>query len=313
MTVPALVLLTLLALLALLFLRARQLHRRAEAAVPMVGKLHGVPGGAIHYLDLGPKNAPAIVMIHGLSAQLQHFTYAVTDLLKDEFRLVVLDRPGCGYSERAPGHETLDHQGQMIWALLDDLGISRPVLAGHSLGGALSLNMALARPGDVAALALISPATHVTDDIHPVFKPLLVRSNGMRRFIGHFIAGPMGHLMAQKTMDAVFAPDPCPDDFMIRAAAILGLRPKGFIGSSEEAMMMQDAMTAQQQRYAGLSVPGGVLFGTEDPLLDPVLHGESMQAHGLEYRALPGRGHMPPFTAPQDCADFIRDMAAKTR
>lgn len=306
-----LLLLVLVILLGLFFLRAQQLKRQAEQAVPQIGKIHKLPGGAIHYVDLGPKDGQPIVMIHGLSAQLQHFTYGVTDLLSDEFRLIVLDRPGCGYSERDPGHETLDHQGRMIWALLDDLGLSQPVLAGHSLGGALSLNMALSRPGDVGALALISPATHVTDDIHPVFKPLLIRSVRMRRFMANFFAGPMGHLMAQKTMDAVFAPELCPKDFMIRAAAILGLRPKGFIGPSEEAVMMEKAMRAMQPRYKDLTVPGGVLYGTEDPLLDPVLHGESMQAYGLDYRALPGRGHMPPFTAPDDCATFIRDMAAK--
>ncbi|MBL4749571.1 MAG: alpha/beta hydrolase, partial [Amylibacter sp.] len=60
-----------------------------------------------------------------------------------------------------------------------------------------------------------------------------------------------------------------------------------------------------------LKASGGILYGADDCLLPPIHHGQSMIAHGLAYEVLEGRGHMIPITAPEECADFIRRMAAK--
>ena len=99
------VLLLILALLAAallaLVLRTRALAAQAERQVPQLGEIVPVPGGAIHVVEMGPEDAPPLVLIHGLSGQLQHFTYALAGLLAGEFRVIALDRPGCGYSRRA--------------------------------------------------------------------------------------------------------------------------------------------------------------------------------------------------------------------
>ena len=58
-----------------------------------------------------------------------------------------------------------------------------------------------------------------------------------------------------------------------------------------------------------LRVPGGILFGADDPILSPECQGASMADFGLVYERLAGRGHMIPMTAPDDCADFVRRVA----
>ena len=313
MNVLIIVILLIAALVAGLVLRTRYLGRDVEKLVPQAGQIRPVDGGAIHYVDLGPREAPVLVLIHGLSGQLQHFTYGVTDLLAQDYRVIALDRPGCGYSSRdSDALAALPEQARMIWALLDALGVERPVLVGHSLGGAVSLAMALERPEGVGALALIAPLTHPQGDEIAAFKGLDVPSPLLRRIIAHTLAVPMAQRTAVAVLNQVFAPEPWPEDFLARGGGSLGLRPKAFIAASTDYMAANTGIEAQAPRYADeLKTPGGVLFGAGDNLLPPAQHGAPMEAFGLSCETVAERGHMLPITAPDICADFIRRMAAK--
>ncbi|MDK3018944.1 alpha/beta fold hydrolase [Pseudodonghicola flavimaris] len=305
------------AILALLLLGAAlwtaSLARMAERLVPRPGQMQKVRGGAIHYVESGNSDAPAVVLIHGLSAQLQHYTYGIVPLLEQQFRVIALDRPGCGYSER--DHDTLaalPEQAKMIWEALDALGVETPLLVGHSLGGAVALAMALERPGAASGLALISPLTHRQPEEMDAFRGLDVPSAALRRLIGYTIAAPLAQRTATTVLTEVFRPEAWPDDFLARGGGALGLRPKGFISASADYMAANDGILAQEGRYADeLKTPGGVLFGAEDNLLPPDTQGRPMMRYGLHYEAAPGRGHMLPITAPGLCADFIQRMAAR--
>lgn len=300
-------------LLALAIYRTRSMAAEAGRLVPPAGQVHRLRDGTIHYLDLGPREAQPLVLIHGLSGQLQHFNYGVTDLLKDDFRVIALDRPGCGYSDRASDAlADPSEQGRMIGELLDALAIERPVLVGHSLGGAVALAMALDRPDKTGALALLCPATQDQSGVPDVFKGLQVKSPWMRRLLGHTIAVPLAAATKDKVLSIVFHPEPWPQDFMTRGGAALGLRPKAFVTAASDAVALQAAAARISARYAtDLTVPGGVLFGAADAILSPAAHGHTMQVHGLSCETLADRGHMIPITAPADCADFIRRIAAK--
>lgn len=299
--------------LGFLHWRTRLLAWTAEQALPPCGEFATVPGGEIHYLDLGPKDAPAIVLIHGLSGQLQNFNYGVAEQLAQDHRVIVPDRPGCGYSRRdGAARAAIPEQGRMISALLDHLGIEKPTIVGHSLGGAVALAMALDRgPEATAALALICPLTHDQSDVPEVFKGLEIRTEWLRKAISQTIAVPVAKATATKTLNAVFHPEPAEGDFLHRGGAILGLRPSAFVTASEDLQGVERSMPAQAARYGDeLKISGGVLYGAQDAILSPQIHGESMQQFGLSYEALEGRGHMIPMTAPDECVEFIRRMEA---
>lgn len=300
-------------LLGALHVWTRTIALEAEAAIPQAGQIHDVPGGAVHYVDLGPKDAPVLVLIHGLAGQLQHYTYALTERLETDFRLIVVDRPGCGYSTRA-GAETavLSEQARMLWTFLTEIGITQPVLVGHSLGGALSLQMALDRPEATGGIVLLAPATVPVSEVPEVFKGLVVSSPGLRWFLSNVITAPLGKFTVDTVLAGVFAPDKRPDDFPLKGGALLGLRPKGFVTASEDFNMMPAALAALKARYGDtLPVAGGVLYGSEDALLPEAEHGAPMGELGLRYETLPGRGHMLPMIAPDETADFIRSVIAE--
>ncbi|WP_171100695.1 alpha/beta fold hydrolase [Ruegeria sp. HKCCD7255] len=311
------ILLTTFALIAAFFVAmhiwTRVLTRQGRATVPQLGQIVEVPGGTIHYVERGDPSKSTLVMIHGLSGQLQHFTYALVDELSDDFHILAVDRPGCGYSTRQSADlADLPEQARMIQAFLQAKGVDQVILVGHSLGGAVSLAMALDYPENTTALALLAPLTQQMPETPAVFKPLEIRTGWLRTFIGNTLAVPLARKTAPLVLKDVFAPEPAPADFLERAGGALGLRPSAFITASQDVLGVERSIAALNRRYVDLSVPGGILFGTDDPVLPSEMHGPPMTQFGLRFEALEGRGHMILITAPDDCARFIREVAEQS-
>ena len=300
------------AVIAAMVLWTRSLSRKAVRTVPPAGRFAPVKGGTIHFVEAGPKQAQTLVMIHGLTGNLQHFTYALTDLLAQDFHVIALDRPGNGYSTR--DHDdmaALDIQARMIWEFLDTRGVTRPVLVGHSLGGAVALQMALLRPNGPSALALLAPATQPQEAVPEVFRPLQLRRPWTRRALAHTLAVPATKFTRSRVLNMVFAPEPVPPAFNTRGGGALALRPETFIAASSDLMAVSGTMEDLHDLYTRGLPPGAILFGTDDAILSPDHQGMPMAQYGLPTELLPGRGHMLPLTAPAECADFIRRTTAK--
>ncbi len=308
------ILLSILALFALfllaMFLWTQRLIRQGHEMVPQLGQIVPVQGGSIHYVEKGNPDNPTVVLIHGLSGQLQHFTYAMVDELASDFHVIAVDRPGCGYSTRDQTRfATLPEQGRMINEFLRSKNIDKAVLVGHSLGGAVALAMALDYPENTSALVLLSPLTQKMPDAPAVFKPLEIRTEWLRNLIGYTIAVPMARKTAPLVLKDVFAPEPAPSDFLYRAGGALGLRPSAFISASQDVIGAEASLDDLSRRYDSLSIPGGVLFGAEDPVLSAHQHGAPMTRFDLIYEELQGRGHMIVITAPETCVAFIQKIA----
>src|SRR4029450_3380677 len=71
--------------------------KRVEALLPPRGQFMDIDDQRIHYVDTGGTK-PTIVMIHGLGGNLLHFGYAMADKLANDYRVILVDRPGAGYS-----------------------------------------------------------------------------------------------------------------------------------------------------------------------------------------------------------------------
>ncbi|WP_170576260.1 alpha/beta fold hydrolase [Ruegeria atlantica] len=292
----------------------RRLTRDGLKRVPQLGDIVLVNGGSIHYVEKGDPSKQTIVMIHGLTGQLQHFTYALVDILADDYHIIAVDRPGCGYSTRDSADlGRLPEQARMIQEFLDTKDISDAVLVGHSLGGAVSLAMALEHPDKTKALALLAPLTQKMATPPQVFKPLGIRIEWLRSLMGNTIAVPLAAKTAPHTLSIVFDPEPAPKDFLDRAGGALGLRPSAFITGSQDVVGIDESIDAQMARYAELTVPGGILYGAQDAILSPQKQGEPMKPFGLTSDTIDKAGHMILITAPDACAAFIRRITEAAR
>src|SRR5512135_2676022 len=76
---------------------------KIEKAHPPSGRLVDVPGGRLHIVGLGRSDAPAVVLLHGASANLEDMRLSLGDALAAQYRVILIDRPGHGWSGRPDG------------------------------------------------------------------------------------------------------------------------------------------------------------------------------------------------------------------
>ena len=108
-------------------------------------------------LEAGPPDAPPIVMLHGLGATNASLLPTLWDLATD-YRVLAPDLPGHGASSAPIGRYDARFFATWLAAYLDEVGIEKCVLLGNSLGGRISLEIALLEPHRVSALVLLAPA-----------------------------------------------------------------------------------------------------------------------------------------------------------
>ncbi len=309
MTALASALLLLLIVVSGLIGFAAYTARRVEIAVPPQGRFLNLDGERIHYLDKGA--GPALFLIHGLSGQMGNFTYALVGRLAREFRVVAVDRPGSGYSTRpADADASLRAQGRALAKVIRALNLDRPLIVGHSMGGAIALAIALDNPECVSGLALIAPLTEVIKTPPAPFRGLAIPSRLVRWIVAWTLATPLTMLAADRVLKEVFAPEKAPPDFATAGGGLLSLRPRNFYAASSDLLAVNNGFAEMIRRYPSLSVPVGILFGRRDGLLDYRLHGEATKEKipNLHLEVVEG-GHMLPITAPDLVADFIRRIA----
>ena len=116
-----------------------------------------VNGLRLHYRDWGGSGRP-IVLLHGLASTC-HIWDLVAPLLSENFAVVALDQRGHGESDKPDGGYEFQTVCGDLDGFIDALGIDSPVLAGHSWGGDVALEHAVAHPGSVRGLALVDGGT----------------------------------------------------------------------------------------------------------------------------------------------------------
>ncbi len=285
---------------------------QVEKKLPPRGRFVDVDGTRIHYLDEG--SGPTLLLVHGLGGQMHNFTHSLLGKLRHDFRVVILDRPGSGYSTRpAEASATISAQAQIISRFCQALGLGRPLIVGHSLGGAIALALALNHPGQVAGLALLAPVTHLPERVPPPFDGIAIASPLLRRLIAWTLATPLSIANREQALATLFGPEPVAVDFAVRGGGLLSLRPCSFIGASTDLMATQDELSEMPARYKDLTVPVGILYGTDDRILDPAMHGKGLAAKmkGADLELIEGGGHMIVITSADRTAAFVARMAQR--
>ncbi|HWS90031.1 MAG TPA: alpha/beta hydrolase [Pyrinomonadaceae bacterium] len=308
----AFIVLLALAAAAALVLFTAHTARRVDTALPPLGRFVEVGGERIHYLEKG--TGPTLLLIHGLGASMRTFTHSLVERLAGDFRVVVMERPGSGESTRAPSAcARVRSQAETVSEFIRAMGLERPLLVGHSMGGTVSLAVALAHPEQVRGLALIAPLTNAQGTVPPIFNNLIITSRPLRRLVAWTVATPASILRRAQVLDTLFGPDPVPADYATAGGGLLGLRPKSFCTASEDLVALEGELAPLVERYPELQLPVGIIYGMGDRVLEHRLHGVEVASkiNGADLELVEG-GHMLPLTAPDVVAAFIRKVAAKS-
>jgi pimeloyl-ACP methyl ester carboxylesterase len=310
MHVVLIVLAVLLAALAAGAIVSTLIARKVTQAFPPTGQFVEVDGERLHYRSLG--DGPPLVLVHGLAGQMRNFEYLPLGEMAKRWRLILIDRPGSGLSPRVDARQAgIGAQARLVASFIRALGLlQRPLLVGHSLGGAIALSVALQDPEAIAGLALIAPLTQFSPDVPAPFRALAIRTPWVRKLFGHTWAIPLGILNSRRTLGFVFGPDAAPADFPIRGGGLLGLRPSAFEAASQDMLAVEDDLPALQERYPELRLPVRVLYGEGDQVLDWRVQGEALQAKvpQVQLSVIAG-GHMLPVTQAAATGAWLEEAA----
>ncbi|MGI9369720.1 MAG: alpha/beta fold hydrolase [Ruegeria sp.] len=296
-------------LTALTIWRANRHEARAEAEFPPQGQVLDVDGTPVHAVVMG--DGPDVVLIHGSSGNTRDMTFALAPILAKNYRVIVFDRPGLGYSGRFnPNGESIVDQAEILQRAAAQLGAERPIVAGQSYGGAVALAWAIARPNNISALVPIAPATHPWDDPLDWFN--LVASTS----IGAAIALPLitafvPDWYVTRSLDDVFAPQTAPEGYTEHFGPGLTLRRKSMRANAMQRANLLDEIINLQPRYGEIGVPTEIVHGTADTTVGLAWHSEKLAQDipGAELIRLAGIGHMPQVVAAPEVAAAI-DRAA---
>ncbi len=280
---------------------------------PARGSRVEVAGAVLNVLDIGPRDTVSvpIVLIHGASSSMETMR-PLGDRLAERHRVILIDRPGLGWSTRARERDSTPAiQGRMIREALAKLGIGRTVLVVHSWAGALGARMALDDPQRVAGLVMLAPVTHpwrggVSWYNHVVTTPVI------GRLLAYTVMPLLGCVLTTPGARQVFLPQIMPDDFVQDSATPLLLRPRTFLANARDLITLKSSVAAQAPRYGEIEVPTVVISGDIDNTVSIEIHSRPFAAAvpNATLIVLPGIGHMVQYAAPDI---ILREVEALLR
>ncbi len=308
-----LVLLTLAGLLtgcvAAIDARASAREDQWRATHPPVGELVGPPGRQVHVLEAGrPRgSAPDLVLIHGANGNLRDFTFDLIDRLAADYRILAVDRPGLGWSD---SHGAIDSDPRMQARILREAlaghGLERPVVLGHSYGGAVAMGWALEAPDETGALVVLAGATYPWDGA----LGFLYRLNDgpLGGFGRRVIAAFAPESATENVVNAIFEPDPAPPGYAEHFGPGLSLRRASQEANARQVNALKGFVEQMHPLYPTLTLPIELVHGDADTIVGLEIHSARLVADVASARlsVIEGGGHMPHHAAPDAVLAAIR-------
>ncbi len=287
-----------------------------EEANPPRGVFLPVEGGRLHVIVRGPSDAPperTVVLLHGASSSARDPLLALGNpLVARGFRVISIDRPGHGWSDRPGGRADAApaRQAALVRDALRAHGCAGAIVLGHSLGGAVAAAFALDHPDFVRGLVLLAPVTHPwPGGVSWYYLPASLPRLGWAFSV--MVVIPLAGLLVGKAVEGVFAPQRPPPDYMSRTGVMLSLRPSTFRANAEDVRDLKGYVIAQSQRYGGVRQPSVVISGKVDGIVWPSIHSAALDRElpDVSLVLLDGVGHMPHYADPDRVVSEIAGLS----
>ena len=306
------VLLAILAILIAAFLWLRTpdtdpLAMRAKYGAPPSQFVDLGAGLTVHLRDSGPRDAQALVLIHGSNASLQTWE-PWADRLGKQFRIIRMDLPGHGLTGASP---TRDYSPaayvDVVERIRAKLGVDHVVLAGNSMGGGVAWHYALAHPGHVRALVLLDSVGQPEPGNGKAPLAFRIARVPILRNIASAITP---RSLIADSLPGVFGDPKLADAKMIDRYWELLCYPGNREATLDRFARKPDG--ASDAQLASLKLPVLILWGEKDQLI-PRSSGDWLHARiaGSRLIVYPGTGHLPmEERADQSAADVAAFVAA---
>lgn len=284
-----------------------------ERRNPPVGAFVEVDGVSLHHVLVEPgasPDLPPLVFIHGASGNLLDQMLPLRPALEGRARMLFVDRPGHGWSERGGANDP-NAQARLIAGLMDHHGIESAIVVGHSFGGALAAAFALEYPGRTRGLVFLAAATHPWPGGDVTWYYDLTARPVIGRLFAETLALPAGLTRMRAASACVFAPNPMPETYLRDAAIDLVLRPGAFRANAIDVSGLYRHAVATHERYRTISAPTVVISGNRDTVVYEQIHsvGLASDIPGARLLWVDNLGHKPDWIAPDLVSAAIESVA----
>ncbi len=276
---------------------AREVQARADVA-PKIGRFVDVNGIDLYIQEHGTADGPPVLLIHGTSAWSGTWRDTQRALADQGFRVVAIDLPPFGYSERpVTPRYSRPAQAERILGVMDALRLERAALVGHSFGGGPTMEAAMMAPDRVSRLVLVDAALSLdTAGMDPGFAGTVADTTWLREMV---VAGTFNNPWLTRTVLKSLIHDPADasDDRIAlyqQPFEVRGLTPA--VGRWLPELISPDmsAKTLDPRAIAALDVPTLLIWGAQDTATPPA---QAEHIDGLlpdsRIAWLEGVGHIP--------------------
>jgi len=249
-----------------------------------------------------------------ISADLRDFTFALSDAIAAQgFTAIAIDRPGHGYSDRGPGRaDTPSAQAAILRDAVAALGVERPIVLGHSYGGAVAAAWTVDAPESVSGAVIVSGVTY----------PWPGGDNTYHAAAATSVFGPPVNALvrnrtlnggAKKAVGWVYQPQTPPEGYAEFIGAELASRPATFRENGRDISNVNEAMERVSKGYPSLKVPVELLHGMVDKIVPIDAHARRFKADNPAARLteLPGVGHMAHQVAQTELIAALKRLASE--
>ena len=269
---------------------------------PACGERLKCDGVRIHFTKTG--TGPAVVLVHGANGTSSDFPpELISDLARDH-TVIVVDRPGHGWSDAPHGPLGLEKNAAAVLALAHELGVAPATIVGHSYGAAVALRAALDRPEAVRHVVAVCPCTAL-DKRNARYGSLPLMDGPVGAGLLHFFALPMVPFGWALRADAWY-PAPAPRGW--GASRVFAYIPSQMHTAVRNFHELHADVAWLEDRLPGLKVPLTVIAGAQDLVTPPARHVEWLKRAVPDARVqiVPRVGHWLPRLMPEFVSAAVR-------
>lgn len=283
---------------------------RVNYGLPSSHTFEPEPGLVVHYTEEGKTGGRTLVLVHGFAASV-HAWRPWVERLDDEYRIIAIDLPGHGLTLAPNDYQSsLDRNAALVGKLVDHAGVDQFVLAGNSMGGAVSLSYAMKNPARLEALVLVDAAGWPGEAGEERGGPpgaFALLNNGFGRFIlkmfdvNMFVGGGLKDAYLDETLVT--------DEVVARYANLA-------MGEGHRDILLTQRSGPDTPwtpaDFAKISVPVLVMSGEQDKLI-PVEDARAIAAAipGAQLVTYPNGGHLPMEQLPDETVRDLRAFLSK--
>lgn len=290
----------------------------ANTTYPPQGRVVDVDGTPVHVLIAG--SGPDLVLLHGASGNVRDWTIDFADRVSDRYRVIMFDRPGLGWTARLKGmsgpwntqSESPMEQAALLQKAADIVGIDRPIVVGHSFGGAVAMAWALSQPDDTAAVVMLAAVSNPW----PGKLGWTYTLGGTA--LGGAVILPVASAFLPSSyvygnVEDIFAPQEAPDGYAEQVGAGLILRRESLRANAQQVNSLRPHIVRMSKRYGDLKMPIEIVHGDADTIVPLSVHSHplSQQVPNAVLTVLNGIGHMPHHADPSAVENAIDRAAAR--